>query len=127
MNRRRRVPKLPQLEATIPAIPLPARLRLVSGFRKRIAALLLLVTLLLGGLGGAAATAGRVAWMWVAGSAATTAVSAVVAARPRAIGPVRYAGDGTMFQDFDNGQTLITHPNGSWSVVATDGGRRRRG
>lgn len=106
-------------------IPFRARVQLwCAGFRKRFAVLLLLVTLLLGGCSGAAVTAGRMAWMWFAGSAATTAMTAVAAARPRAKGAMRIGRDGTTWQDYDNGQTLISRPSGTWSLVETPASQR---
>lgn len=126
MSRRRQDEGVAAKTARKSAVPLAARLQLISGFRKCLAAALLIVTLLLGGFGGAAAAAGRVAWTWFAVSVATTA-GAAVAANPRAIGAMRLAADGTMFQDYDNGKTLITHADGTWSLTATRVRGRGRG
>lgn len=86
----------------------------VGGFRKRMAALLLVLALIGGGttVWATAVTQSVIAY----GSVAAAALG-VISARPRQIGAARTAKDGTVWQDFDNGETLITHPTGSWSVT----------
>lgn len=82
--------------------------------RKKAAASLIVFALMSGGVASAAATVPAT----VATYAAVIASGlGIWAARPRQIGTTRHAADGTRWQDFDNGTTLITRANGGWSLV----------
>jgi hypothetical protein len=86
----------------------------VGGLRKPLAALFLSVAIL---GGGAAAWATAAAQTTITYFSIAAAGLGVISARPRQIGPARTAQDGTVFRDYDNGKTLITHIDGSWSVA----------
>ena len=97
---------------------------LMRGFRKRFASFFLAVAVVVGGVSGWAAVAEKAALLWMTSTAAAaSAAVSVVAARPKAIGLMRVSPrDGTIWQDYEGGITLITRRDGRWSVGGRQGG-----
>ena len=86
----------------------------ISGFRKPLAAMFLSLALI---GGGTTAWATAVAQTTITYASIAAAGLGIISARPRQIRSPRVARDGTVWRDYDNGETLISHPDGSWSVV----------
>lgn len=86
----------------------------IGGFRKPLAAMFLCLALI---GGGTTAWATAIAQTTITYASIAAAAIGVFNARPRQVGSARSAQDGTIWRDYDNGQTLITHSNGSWDLV----------
>jgi hypothetical protein len=82
--------------------------------RKPFAALFLTLAIVGGGAATWATAASQTVAVYLSAAAASLGL---VGALPRQIRETRTAADGTTFRDFNNGMTLISHPNGSSSYV----------